>query len=108
MEYVLSALLLHKLGKEINEESVTNVLKATGTEVVDAKVKALVASLSDVDIQKAVEEAATAPAAAPAASADSNEAKSDEGKEEKKEEKSEEDKAKEAEKAAAGLGSLFG
>ncbi|MAF36222.1 50S ribosomal protein P1 [archaeon] len=107
MEYVLSALLLHKVGKEINEENITSVLKATGVDVVDAKVKALVASIGDVDIEKAIEEAAAAPAAAaPAAAGGDDKAKEDDSA--KKEEKSEEDKKQEEEKAAAGLGSLFG
>ena len=105
MEYVLSALILHKLGKDVNEDNVTKVLKAAGASIVDAKVKALVASLADVDIQKAIEEAAMAPVAAVAV-APHGEAKAEHH--EKKEEKSEADKAKDAEKATAGLGSLFG
>lgn len=104
MEYVLSALLLHKLGKEINEKSVASILKAAGAEVSEAKVKALVASLGNVDIKKAIEEAARAPVAVAAPSGDAPRQKA----EEKKEEKSEEEKEKAAEKAAAGLGSLFG
>lgn len=108
MEYVLSALLLHKLGKEITEQSVTDVLKAAGAEVNDAKVKALVASLADVDIEKAIQEASVAPAAAAPAATEGEAAKEGEKAEEKKEEKSEEDKEKEEKKASAGLASLFG
>jgi len=33
MEYVYAALLLHKLQKEVNEENVSSVVKASGTEV---------------------------------------------------------------------------
>jgi len=104
MEYVLSALLLHKLGKDINEKSVSSILKAAGAEVNEAKVKALIASLGNVDIKKAVEEASRAPVAVASPSGEAPKKAS----EEKKEERSEEEKEKEAEKAAAGLGSLFG
>ena len=95
MEYVYAALMLHKLGKEINEENLKNVVKAAGTDADEAKVKTLIASLKDVDIEKELENAVVA-AAAPAAGA----APAEEKKEEKKEEKVEE--------AAEGLSSLFG
>ena len=75
-----------------------------GVKPDEARIKALVASLEGVDIDKAIEKAAvpvaTAPTAAPAEG----------GKEEKKEgekKKKEEEKVSE-EKAAAGLGALFG
>jgi large subunit ribosomal protein L12 len=100
MEYVYAALLLHKLGKEVNEESVKNVVAATGAEVDESKIKSLVASLSGVDIAKELESASLV-AAAPAAEGGAPAAK-----EEKKEEK----KPKEEEKAPAaeGLSALFG
>ena len=44
MEYVYAALMLHKLEKEVNEENVASVVKATGAEVNEAQVKAHVAS----------------------------------------------------------------
>jgi len=44
MENVYAAMLLHKAGKEINEENVTNVLTAAGITVEAVQVKALVAS----------------------------------------------------------------
>jgi len=50
MEYVYAALMLHKLKKEITEENVTSIVKASGTEVNEAKVKSLVASLADVPV----------------------------------------------------------
>ena len=93
MEYIYAALMLHKLGKEINEENLKSLVKAAGAEADEAKVKTLIASLKDVDIEAELEKAvvaSAAPAAAPAA----------EKKEEKKEEKQEE--------AAEGLSSLFG
>ncbi len=51
MEYVYAALMLHKLKKEITEENVTSIVKASGAEVNEAKVKSLVASLADVNIE---------------------------------------------------------
>ena len=68
MEYVYAALMLHKLKKEITEENVTSIVKASGAELNEAKVKSLVASLADVDIEDAIT-AAPVGAAAPAAAA---------------------------------------
>ena len=66
MEYVYAALMLHKLQKDVTEENVTSVVKATGAEVNEAQVKALVASLADVNIEEAIKAAPVAVAAAPA------------------------------------------
>lgn len=97
MIYVYASMLLHKSGKEINENNIKKVLESVDIKPDDAKLKAVVAALSDVDIDKAIaESAAVAAVAAPVA----------EAKAEKKE-KPEEKKASE-EEAAAGLGSLFG
>jgi len=100
MEYVYAAVLLHKAGKDIKEDSVKKVLEAAGVAVDDAKVKSLVAALDGVNIEEAIKSAVAAPvAAAPVASSDKPaEAKKEEAKEEKKEESN----------AAAGLGALFG
>ncbi len=101
MEYIYAALLLHKLGKEVNEENLKSVVAAAGAEVdsdSEAKIKSLVASLKGVDIDKELESASLV-AAAPAATA------GEAPKEEKKEEKPKEEK-KEA--AAEGLSALFG
>ncbi len=103
MEYVYAAMLLHKAGKDVTEESVKKVLEAAGVAVDDGKVKALVAALDGVDIDAAVKEAATVAVAPAAAAPASTETKA----EEKKEEKKEEEKPSE-EEAAAGLGALFG
>ena len=67
MEYVYAAMLLHTTGQEINEENVKKVLEAAGAEVDEARVKALIAALEDVDIEEAMEKTAVAAAAAPAA-----------------------------------------
>jgi len=63
MEYVYAALMLHKLKKEITEENVTSIVKASGAELNEAKVKSLVASLADVDIEDAIKAAPVAAAA---------------------------------------------
>lgn len=100
MEYIYAALLLHKAGKDIKEDTVKKVLDAAGVSVDESRVKALVAALEGVDIEDAIKNAA--PVAAPAAAAPAG---GDAPAEQKKEEKKEE---KKPEEAAAGLGSLFG
>ena len=102
MEYVYAALMLHKLKKEITEENVTSIVKASGAELNEAKVKSLVASLADVNIEDAIKAAPVAVAAAPAAAAPA------EGAEEKKEGKSAPPSEKQEEAAMEGLSSLFG
>jgi large subunit ribosomal protein L12 len=92
MEYMYGALLLNKLGKDVNAENLSAVVKAAGVDVDESKVKTLIASLSGVDIAAELANASAvsaAPAAAPEA----------------KEEKKEEEKPVES---AAGLASLFG
>jgi|SRR5215212_3061196 len=106
MEYVYAALLLHKLKQDITEDSVKNVVKAAGVTPDEVRVKALVAALSEVQIDEALKAApvgisavaapaAAAPAAAAAAGGGGGEAPAKE--EEKKEEE-----------ALEGLSSLFG
>ncbi len=105
MENVYAAMLLHKAGKEINEENVTSVLTAAGITIDAVQIKALVASLSEVNIDEAIKAAPTmmAAAPAPAAAAPAEEKKP----EEDKKKKAEEEKAKE-DAALEGLGALFG
>jgi len=93
MQNVYAALLLHKLGKPIDEAGMKSILQAAGASVDESAIKTMIASLKGVDIDKALEEAKVVPtaAAAPVAA---------EKKEEKKEEKHE--------MAAEGLASLFG
>lgn len=93
---VYAGLLLHKAGKEINESNLKKVLEAAGTHVDDAKLKALVASLSGVNIDDAIKQAVVVPVAAPHVVG------------EKKAEKKPEEEKKSTEEAAAGLGALFG
>ncbi len=97
MELIYAAILLHKAGKEINEENIKKVLESVGIQKTEAEIKALVAALDGVDIEEAIKQAVM-PTAAPAGTTEKAEVK-----EEPKEEKEEETK-----EAAAGLGSLFG
>ncbi|MFP3228722.1 MAG: 50S ribosomal protein P1 [Nitrososphaeria archaeon] len=107
MEYVYAALLLHKAGKEVNEEGVKRVVEAAGIQADEVRIKALIAALSGVNIDEVLKSAMAVPAAAPATPAPSAapaaEAKAEAKKEEKKEEK-----AKEEESALEGLAALFG
>lgn len=95
MEYIYAALLLHKLGKDVNEENVKKVVVASGVEADESKIKSLMASLKDVDIAKELENASLV-SAAPAGASAPVEAKEEKPKEEKKA------------AAAEGLGALFG
>ncbi|RAH09958.1 MAG: 50S ribosomal protein P1 [Euryarchaeota archaeon TMED85] len=69
MEYVYAAMLLHSAEKKIDDKTVTAVLTAAGVDADKARVKALVASLSDVDIGEAMATAVAAPVAAGAPAA---------------------------------------
>jgi len=101
MEYVYAALLLDAAGKEINEKSIEDVVKAAGMQPDAAQAKAVAASLKGVNIKdvlknaQSMQVAAAAPAAAPAAGHAP-------AKKEKEEEKVSEDAA------AGGLAGLFG
>jgi len=97
MENIYAALLLHKSGKEVNEENVKKVVAATGVEIDESKIKSLVASLKGIDIDKELESASIA-SVAPVAGGEA--ATADKEPEAPKEEK------KEA--AAEGLSALFG
>jgi large subunit ribosomal protein L12 len=108
MENIYAAMLLHKAGKEINEDTVTAVLNAAGVTVDQVQVKALVASLSEVNIDEAIKAAPTMMAAAPVAESGAPEEKKPAAAPpEDKKKKAEEEKAKE-EAALEGLGALFG
>jgi large subunit ribosomal protein L12 len=107
MEYVYAALLLHKLKQNITEDSVKNVVKAAGVTPDDVRVKALVAALSEVQIDEALKAAPVAVAAAgaaspPAAGGAGAAAPAGGGEASPKEEE------KKEEEALEGLSSLFG
>ena len=94
MEYTYAALLLHKLGQEVSEDNLKKVISATGATVDESKVKVLVASLKDVNIDEQLANASIA--AAPASGGEAEAPKEEKKKEEPKAE------------AAEGLASLFG
>lgn len=97
MEYIYSAMLLHKAGKKITGPALTKLLEAAGVKPDTGRIKALVATLKDVDIDEAIRAVPVA-AAAPAASAPTKE------KPKAKEKPEEEEKPEEV----TGLGALFG
>ena len=102
MEYIYAALLLHKMGKPVDEANLTSVVKATGAEPDSVKIKALASALSEVNIDEALKNAATMAAAAPAAAAAAPGAPAAKAEEKPKEEE------KKEEEALQGLASLFG
>jgi large subunit ribosomal protein L12 len=104
MEYVYAALMLHKLKKDINEANITSLVKASGAEVNEAQVKALVASLADVNIEEAIKAAPVAVAAAGAAPAEAAAG----GGAKKEDKPTAEEKGKTEEAAMEGLSALFG
>jgi len=106
MEYIYSAMLLHKAGQEVNEGNVKKVLESVGVKVDETRVKALVAALEGVNIDEAIEKAAVPVAVAAAPIAEAEGAKGESKAEEKKNEAADDKKSEE--QAAAGLGSLFG
>ncbi|MCK9568411.1 50S ribosomal protein L12 [Candidatus Pacearchaeota archaeon] len=95
MENIYAALLLHKLGKEIDEKNLKSVVAAAGGQVDDSKIKSLIASLKGVNIDVELASASLV-AAAPVASVAHKEEKKETHIEEKKE------------AAAEGLSALFG
>ena len=109
MEYVYSALLLHKAGKKLTAKAMDGILTAAGVDPDKNRIKALLAALKDVDIDEALKGAAmpmavAAPAGVAAAAAEPA-AKGKKGKKKGKKEEKEEEKEEEF---TAGLGSLFG
>ncbi len=102
MEYIYAALILHKLKKEINESNITSIIKSTGVEANISKVKSLIASLSDIDIEKTIN-------SSNAISGQIQTKNNTETKENKKENKAKEKEGgKSEEQAMEGLASLFG
>ncbi len=108
MEYVYAAMLLHKAGQDVDEEGVTNVLEAAGIEPDASRVKALISSLEDVDIDEAVENAAVAQTSpAPSDEPTETDESEDDEQEQEEDEDGDEDEGASDEEAAEGLGALF-
>lgn len=105
MQYLYTALVLHKSEQEITEVGITKVLKAAGVTADKSRVKALVAALGEVNIDEALASAVmAAPAAAPAAASGASPAAAAEAVEEEEEE----EEGEELDDEDDGLGSLFG
>ncbi|MCL4356308.1 MAG: 50S ribosomal protein P1 [Candidatus Thermoplasmatota archaeon] len=100
MEYVYGALLLHAAGKEIDEDKLKKLLSEAGVSPDEARLKALVSSLKEVNIEDVIKNASVAAVAAAPAKTESA-PKKEEPKAEEKQEANDED-------AMAGLSSLFG
>jgi len=84
MEAIYSALILHKAGKDVNEDGIEKILKAAGASVDKNQIKALVAGLSGKNIDEIIAKAAAVPVAAAPAAAPAEAGKKAEKKEEKK------------------------
>jgi len=104
MQYLYSALILHKSNKEITEDGITKILKAAGVDADKSRIKALVAALGEVDIDEALATAVMAPAASTAATSTESSSKAAEEEVEEEEEEEEGEVVDDDE----GLGSLFG
>jgi large subunit ribosomal protein L12 len=99
MELVYAALLLHSLGKKVDEAGIKKIMEAVGAKPDEAQVKALVSSLKDVNIDEAIKQTSIVQPQ------EVEPTKKEEKEEPKKEEKKAEEKIEEA---AEGLGALFG
>ncbi len=102
MEYIYAALLLHKLKQEITEDNIKNVIKSTGVTPNEVMVKALVAAVSEVNIDEALKAAPVALSSSTAAAEPSAAGPKQESSEAPKEEE------KKEEEALEGLSALFG
>ncbi|MEM1873063.1 MAG: 50S ribosomal protein L12 [Acidilobaceae archaeon] len=105
--YVHAALALYYAGRPITEDALEKIVRALGLEPDPVRIKMLVASLSQIDLESVLKQALlAAPAAAPAAVATTQPAAQStttQTVEEKKEEKKEEEVD-----LSSGLAGLFG
>jgi len=102
MEYVYAALLLYEAKKEITEESIRKILEAAGIVPDEAKIKSLVESLKNINIEEVLK--STTLISQPQVIPQQQEIKKEKGEEEKKKE----EEKKREEEAVAGLSALFG
>jgi len=99
MEYVYAALLIDTAGKEINEKNLLEVIKSAGFSPDEAKAKAIVESLKDVNIKEILKSAENMQTVA-------SPSKAEEPKAEQKQAAKAEEKS--SEEATTGLAGLFG
>jgi len=104
MEYVFASLILHYAKKPITEENIRKILSAADIDVDEVRVKALVATLNEVNIDEVIKSAAV-----PAVSMPTTVQQQPPPEEKKEEEKKEEEKKEEKEEESMeGLAALFG
>jgi len=106
--YIHAALALYFAGKPITEENLRQVVEAIGLNVDEVRIKMLVASLSEINIDEILKQAVAMPAAAPIAAPAAAPAAAPVAEEKKEERKEEEEKKEEEVDIASGLESLFG
>lgn len=102
MEYLHAALVLHSTGKDVSEKGIEAIIKSAGGKPDESKIKALVATLSSINIDEAIKGATLMTTAMPGATG-ATEPSKDEKKAEPKEEEEEEEAGDDL-----GLSSLFG
>ncbi len=103
MQYLHAALVLNSVGKEITEKGIEAIIKAAGDKPDESKIKALVATLSTVNINEIIKGASVMASASPAVASTPTSGTADSKKAQVKEEKK-----KEEEGDDLGLSSLFG
>ena len=101
MEYLHAALVLHSTGKDVSEKGIEAIIKAAGGKPDESKIKALIATLSSINIEEAIKGANLMTTAMPRAT-DAVKPSKDEKKAEPEEEEEEEAGND------LGLSSLFG
>ncbi|MFP3143742.1 MAG: 50S ribosomal protein P1 [Caldisphaera sp.] len=100
--YVHAALALYYAGAKLSEDNLKKVVESLGLQADDAKVKMLVASISELKLDEVLKNAAVAVSAPVSAPVSAAPAEAAEKKEEKKEEENKEVDVSE------GLSGLFG
>ena len=101
MEYLHAALVLHSTGKDVSEKGIEAIIKAAGGKPDESKIKALIATLSSINIDEAIKGATLMTTAMPQATGAAEPSKDE--KEAEPEEKDEEEAGDDL-----GLSSLFG
>jgi large subunit ribosomal protein L12 len=71
LQYLHAALVLHSTGKKVTEKGIEAIIKAAGGKPDESKIKALVSTLSSIDIDEAIKGASLMSAAVPGVSSTS-------------------------------------